>query len=187
MRKHPSAIAAVSLAIGIGLNTALFALLDATLLRRLPVDRPEQLVDVYTSDTDGFAWHGSSYPDYLHLRGRARALTGLVGYAPAMAAVGHGGDSRVMPGELVTSPDGLLLSMIPIAATAGRLSTTTSSDARPQPLDARMFHRSDCQASVSTAWAPWLANRSAVHCRGPSCTQTIGRCRIEMPRSGFAS
>ena len=48
IRKHPalSAIAAVSLAIGIGLNTALFALVDATLLRRLPVDRPEQIVDV---------------------------------------------------------------------------------------------------------------------------------------------
>ena len=38
IRKHPalSAVAAVSLAIGIGLNTALFALLDATILRRLP-------------------------------------------------------------------------------------------------------------------------------------------------------
>ena len=42
MRKHPalSTIAAVSLAVGIGLNTALFALVDATLFRRLPVDRP---------------------------------------------------------------------------------------------------------------------------------------------------
>ena len=104
MRKHPalSAIAAVSLAIGIGLNTALFALVDATLLRRLPVERPEQLVDVYASDTDGFAWHGSSYPDYLDLRDGARALTGLLGYAPAMAAVGSGGESRAMPGEVVT-------------------------------------------------------------------------------------
>ena len=42
--------------------------MDATLLRRLPVDRPEQIVDVYTSDTDGFAWYGSSHPDYLDLR-----------------------------------------------------------------------------------------------------------------------
>ena len=104
IRKHPalSAIAAVSLAIGIGLNTALFALVDATLLRRLPVDRPEQIVDVYTSATDGFAWYGSSHPDYLDLRDGARALAGLVGYAPAMAAVGSGGESRVTPGEVVT-------------------------------------------------------------------------------------
>ena len=104
MRKHPalSAIAAVSLAVGIGLNTALFALVDATLFRRLPVDLPEQLVDVYASETDGFAWYGSSHPDYVDLRDGARALTGLMGYAPAMAAVGYGGESRVMPGEVVT-------------------------------------------------------------------------------------
>ena len=104
MRKHPafSVIAAVSLAVGIGLNTALFALVDATLFRRLPVDRPEQLVDVYASETDGFPWHGSSYADYVDLRDGARALTGLVGYAPAMAAVGSGGESRAIPGEVVT-------------------------------------------------------------------------------------
>ena len=104
IRKHPalSAISAISLAIGIGLNTALFALLDATLLRRLPVDRPEQLVDVYTSEVDGFAWYGSSYPDYLDLRRRARALSGLVGYVPAMGAVRTGDRSRVMPVEAVT-------------------------------------------------------------------------------------
>ena len=89
IRKHPalSVVAAASLAIGIGLNTALFALLDATLLRRLPVDRPEQLVDVYTSDVDGFAWYGNSYPDYLDLRNGARTLAGLVGYVPAVGAV----------------------------------------------------------------------------------------------------
>ena len=104
MRKHPalSAIATASLAIGIGLNTALFALVDATLFRRLPVDQPEQLVDVYASETGGFAWHGSSYPDYVDLRDGARALAGLMGYAPAMAAVGYGGESRALPGEVVT-------------------------------------------------------------------------------------
>ena len=119
MRKHPalSAIAAVSLAIGIGLNTALFALVDATLLRRLPVERPEQLVDVYASDTDGFAWHGSSHPDYLDLRDGARALTGLMGFAPAMAAVRLGAESRAMPGEVVT---GNYFQVLGVPAALGR-------------------------------------------------------------------
>ncbi len=120
MRKHPalSAIAAVSLAVGIGLNTALFALLDATLFRRLPVDRPEQLVDVYASETGGFAWHGSSYLDYVNLRDGARALTGLVGFAPAMAAVGSGDESRATSVELVT---GDYFQVLGVPAALGRV------------------------------------------------------------------
>ena len=119
MRKHPalSTIAAVSLAVGIGLNTALFALVDATLFRRLPVDRPEQLVDVYASETDRFAWYGSSHPDYLDLRDGARTLTGLMGYAPAMAAVAYGGESRAMPGEVVT---GNYFQVLGVPAARGR-------------------------------------------------------------------
>ena len=128
IRKHPalSAVAAVSLAIGIGLNTALFALLDATLLRRLPVDRPEQLVDVYTSDVDGFAWYGSSYPDYLDLRRDTRTLTGLLGYVPAVGAVGIGDRTRALAGEAVT---GNYFQVLGVPAAHGR--TVLPEDDRP--------------------------------------------------------
>ena len=128
IRKHPglSAVAAVSLAIGIGLNTALFALLDATVLRRLPVDRPEQLVDVYTSNVDGFAWYGSSYPDYLDLRRDARTLTGLLGYVPSVGAVGIGDRTRATAGEAVT---GNYFQVLGVPAAHGR--TLLPDDDRP--------------------------------------------------------
>lgn len=128
IRKHPtlSAVAAVSLAIGIGLNTALFALLDATLLRRLPVDRPEQLVDVYTSNVDGFSWYGSSYPDYLDLHRDARTLTGLLGYVPAVGAVGIGDGTRALAGEAVT---GNYFQVLGVPAAQGR--TLLPEDDRP--------------------------------------------------------
>ena len=128
VRKHPalSAVAAVSLAVGIGLNAALFALLDATLLRRLPVDRPEQLVDVYISNADGYGWYGSSYPDYLDLRRGARALTGLAGYVPVMAAVTTDGESRAWPGEAAT---GNYFQVLGVAAARGR--TLLPDDDRP--------------------------------------------------------
>ncbi|MYH32125.1 MAG: ABC transporter permease [Acidobacteria bacterium] len=119
IRKHPalSAVAAVSLAIGIGLNTALFALLDATVLRRLPVAHPEQLVDVYTSDVDGFSWYGSSYPDYLDLRRGTRTLTGLLGYVPSVGAVRIGDRTRPLTGEAVT---GNYFQLLGVPAALGR-------------------------------------------------------------------
>ena len=128
IRKHPalSAVAAISLAIGIGLNTALFAVLDATILRRLPVDRPEQLVDVYTSNVEGFSWHGSSYPDYLDLRRGTRTLDGLVGYVPAVGAVSFGERTRALAGEAVT---GNYFQLLGVPATHGR--TLLPNDDRP--------------------------------------------------------
>ena len=128
IRKHPalSAVAAVSLAVGIGLNTALFASLDATLLRRLPVHRPEQLVDVYTSNVNGFSWYGSSYPDYLDLRRDPRTLTGLLGYVPSVGAVGIGDRTRALTGEAVT---GNYFRLLGVPAARGR--TLLPEDDRP--------------------------------------------------------
>ena len=128
MRRQPvlSAVATASLAIGIGLNAALFALLDATLLRRLAVDRPEQLVDVYVSNDGGYGWYGSSYPDYLDLGRGAPALTGLAGHVPAMAAVVSDGESRARPGEAVT---GNYFQVLGVRAAHGR--TLLPDDDRP--------------------------------------------------------
>jgi len=89
--KSPSltAIAALSLAIGIGANSALFSLTDALLLRPLSITRPGEVVTV-VSDAVAFSSGGLSYPDYRDLREKSHAFTGLaafqlytVGLAPA--------------------------------------------------------------------------------------------------------
>ena len=128
MRRQPvlSAVATASLAVGIGLNAALFALLDATFLRRLAVDRPAQLVDVYVSGDGGYGWYGSSYPDYLDLGRGTAALTGLAGYVPAMAAVATNGQSGARPGEAVT---GNYFQVLGVPAAHGR--TLLPDDDRP--------------------------------------------------------
>jgi hypothetical protein len=58
-----SLVAIASLAIGIGVNTALFSLVDALLLRPLPIERADQIVDVNTRRAGDDAYETSSYPD----------------------------------------------------------------------------------------------------------------------------
>src|SRR5271170_355957 len=84
--------AVLTLALGVGANTAIFSLLDQALLRSLPVQAPEQLVIL--SGT-GNAWDGHSsnhgagvekslsYPMYRDLRDRGAAFDGLIATSPA--------------------------------------------------------------------------------------------------------
>jgi predicted permease len=105
LRKSPgfTLVAVASLAIGIGFNTALFAIIDAVLFKPLPVVEPERLVDVFTSDSSGqVQFSTSSYPDYLDLRAQNDVFDGMVGYSPAIAAVNLDNRSRLAMGEIVS-------------------------------------------------------------------------------------
>ena len=77
--KNPglTAVAVISLVLGIGANTTIFALVNALFLRPLPVSDPEQLVAVHTSDFSGPPHGGSSYPDYLDFKNRTDVFSGL--------------------------------------------------------------------------------------------------------------
>src|SRR5260370_15180480 len=81
LAKNPgfTAIAALSLALGIGANSAIFSLVDAILLRPLPVHDPGEVVNVPT-DTPSKPFSGVSFPDYRDHRDKNRSLAGLVAY-----------------------------------------------------------------------------------------------------------
>jgi len=81
LAKNPgfAAIAAVSLALGIGANSAIFSLADAILLRPLPVREPGAVVTVITNTPED-RFGGVSYPDYRDFRDKARSFDGLVAY-----------------------------------------------------------------------------------------------------------
>ena len=69
-------IAVVTLALGIGANTAIFSMINATLLRQLPVAEPEELLYVFTGNP-GEPYNVSSYPDYVDLRDQNQVFTGM--------------------------------------------------------------------------------------------------------------
>src|SRR6185436_3075589 len=97
-----AAVAILSLAIGIGFNSALFSIVDALLLRPLPVAAPDRIVDIYTRGEDGDRYATSSYPDYLDFRSRNEVFSGVMGYSPSIAALKTGDRSRMALGEVVT-------------------------------------------------------------------------------------
>ena len=95
-------VAVAVLAVGIGANVAILALVDALLLRPLPGAEPNRLVAVFTSDYSSGRPGGNSYPDFLDIRESAGDVFESVS-ATTLVPVGVriGGETRVMSAQLV--------------------------------------------------------------------------------------
>jgi len=74
-------VAILSLALGIGANTAIFTLINALLLRNLPVHQPERLVQLVAIRPDGKV--PFSYPMFREVERAQRVFTGLIGWGAA--------------------------------------------------------------------------------------------------------
>jgi macrolide transport system ATP-binding/permease protein len=136
-----SAVAILSLGLGVGVNTAMFSLVDSLLFRPLPVTAPETLVDVFTSAGDGDEYATSSYADYLDLKAQNTVFSDLTGYSPMVAPLNLGDRSRISLGQIVTSNHFEMLGVRPFL---GRLLVPSDDEpgaARVVVLSYRMWQR----------------------------------------------
>jgi len=95
-------IAVISLAVGIGANSAIFSLGNAILLRPRPVSHPEQLVEIYVSEGEQQPYSSTSYPSYLELRDHNDVLSGLAAYGIRQFNFGDANEVEQIWGEAVS-------------------------------------------------------------------------------------
>lgn len=132
LRRNPmfAAMAIVSLALGIGANTAIFSVMDQILFKALPVHNPEQLVSLTNPDDAGL-WIGTadgertviSYPEFLQLRDHLTTLSGLCAaqsWLPRWNARISGGQMETIRGRMVSEN---YFSLFGVGAAIGRVFT----------------------------------------------------------------
>jgi predicted permease len=113
-------IAVISLAIGIGANSAMFSLADGLILRPLPVPHPSEVVTVgFNASVSGFGSIVASYRDYLDFRSSSKSFDGLVAFTNYSFGFSKGPDAlpQLKMGMLVT---GNFFGVLGVAPELGR-------------------------------------------------------------------
>jgi putative ABC transport system permease protein len=122
LRRRPgfTAAALLSLALGIGANTAIFTLLDQVILRPLPIDAPRELVQVRWNGPRfavNFQGDTLSYPAYRDIRDQNHVFSGVLCRFGLPLSAGYQGRTERIEGELVS---GNYFSLLRIGAALGR-------------------------------------------------------------------
>jgi macrolide transport system ATP-binding/permease protein len=107
--KYPgfTLVAVLTLALGMGVNTALFTLFNAVALRPLPIKDPDRVIKVYRKElgTAGRGVAGNryllAYPEYTGQRDNAQSFTGLTAYADVSLTLGGAAEAEGIAGLLV--------------------------------------------------------------------------------------
>jgi len=130
LRRSPlfSIVAILSLALGIGANTAIFTLIDQMLLRKLPVQSPEQLVMLYQRGSHNGSNMGTrmhSYPLYQDLQKRAEPLSEVLCRRLVPTSVSIDNRTERLEAEMVS---GNYFSMLGVKPAIGRVLSSQEDD-----------------------------------------------------------
>jgi putative ABC transport system permease protein len=163
MRRSPgfTATAVLSLALGIGANTAIFSLIDALLLRWLPVRDPQELVQLTMRRTSAEPVESFAYPVVGALADHREIFSNLCGFSDARFGVGHGDSVESTSGAWVTGGYYATLGLQPAAGRSSR-SPTTGPARFPLPSSPTAIGGENSAAtlwrSVNRSW--WKGSRS---------------------------
>ena len=121
MRAAPivTAVAILSLALGIGANTAIFSIVNSLVLRALPVANPEQLATVAGGLGPTSTW---TYPIWTEIQRRGEAFGGMLAWSSLRFNLAQGGEAQPVRGLYVS---GSFFSTLGVPAVIGRTLTAT--------------------------------------------------------------
>jgi len=108
-----AAVAILTLALGIGANTALFSIVDGVLLNPLPYEHPDELVALY-SRTAEFAHSSISYPNFLDWRRENHSFSSLASFRGENFNLTGMGDAERLSAEMVSASFFPLLGVKPV-------------------------------------------------------------------------
>ncbi len=120
-----SAVAILSLALGIGANTAIFSLIDQVILQPLPIQRPGELVQLYQQGSHYGSNSGPrmhSYPMYKDFRDQSPVFEGVIARREIGVTITFNGSAERTQGELVS---GNYFNVLGVKAHIGRVFTPT--------------------------------------------------------------
>jgi len=130
LRRSPlfAVVAVLSLALGIGANTAIYTLIDQILLRKLPVRAPDELVMLYQQGPHAGSNRGSrmhSYPMYREFQKRAEPLAEVLARRLVETSVTIDGQTERLAAELVS---GNYFSLLGVTPALGRVFSSQEDD-----------------------------------------------------------
>ena len=132
LAKRPgfTAIAVVTLALGIGASTAIFSVVDGVLLRSLPYPQPEEIVQLREVNERGVQVPFTE-PNFVDIRARSKTLEGVAQYAGALTIV-TGASEPVRAIALNVSAD--FFNVLGVKPIVGRVFTTEESKPGGPPV-----------------------------------------------------
>ncbi len=133
LRKNPgfTSVAILTLALGIGANTAIFSLVDAFLLKLLPVKDPKQLVVVKRTDPEGGIENDFPLSTFEQFRDRSRSFSGIFARDNSRVSITVNGHPELVWGDFVS---GSFFDVLGIHAMLGRTFTPDDDQGGMKPV-----------------------------------------------------